>query len=300
MITMFENLIRFVAFAVLLSQQALYGIILGVVQGVSEWLPISSKTQIIIVATYLLKLTFNQAYAFGLFMEIGTIFAAIIYFRREVLSMINALLGKGTSDGVFLLKYVVVSTIFTGIVGGILYLYVNSLKGSYNLGLPMIVLGAVLLCDALFIRYSRSKYNKNTNRRTVSQLGFKDYVVVGALQGVAALPGVSRSGVTTSALLLLNVETDEAFRLSFIDMILATSGAIALTLVASRSAIASSIALIGAYGLLISIAVATVISLLLINFLLNIAKKSSIIYLISALGVIAILGGILTALYGVA
>jgi undecaprenyl-diphosphatase len=297
---MLENFARFVIFAVTLSQQALYGMILGIVQGVSEWLPISSKTQIIIVATYLLKLSFNQAYAFGLFMEIGTIFAAIIYFRREVLSIIKVLVGKGTSDGVFLFKYVLVSTIFTGIVGGILYLYVDSLKGSYNLGLPMMVLGTVLVCDALFIRYSRSKYSKNRNRRTVSQMGLKDYAVVGIAQGIAALPGVSRSGITTSALLLLNVETDEAFRLSFIDMILATSGAIVLTLAVSRSAVASGIASIGVYGLLISIAIATAISLLLIRFLLDMAKKSSIIYLISALGVIAILGGILTALYGVA
>jgi undecaprenyl-diphosphatase len=297
---MLGNLMRLVILSVTLSQQALYGIILGIVQGVSEWLPISSKTQIIIAATYLLKMSFNQAYAFGLFMEIGTIFAAIIYFRREVLSMLRVLVGKGTSDGISLFKYVLVSTIFTGMVGGVLYLYVDSLKGSYNLGLPMIALGAVLLCDAFFIRYSRSKYNKNKNRRTVSQMGLKDYAVVGIVQGVAALPGVSRSGVTTSALLLLNVETDEAFRLSFINMILATSGAIALTLVASRSSIASSVASIGTYGLIISIVVATAISLLLIRFLLGIAKKSSIVYLISALGIIAILGGILTALLGVA
>jgi undecaprenyl-diphosphatase len=298
---MLENFMRFVVLAVTLSQQALYGIILGVVQGVSEWLPISSKTQIIIAATYLIpNITFNQAYDFGLFMEIGTIFAAIIYFRREVLSMLKVLVGKGTSDGMFLFKYVLVSTIFTGIVGIPLYLSVNSLKGSYNPGLPMIILGVVLLCDAFFILYSRSKYNKNKNRRTVSQMGIKDYVVVGVAQGIAALPGVSRSGATTSALLLMNVETDEAFRLSFIDMILATAGAIALPLIANRSTVASVITSVGAYGILISIVVATVISLLLIRFLLSIAKKSSIIYLISALGMIAILGGILTALIGVA
>ena len=69
------------------------GIILGIVQGISEWLPISSKTQIIIASTYLIHLTFNQAYTFGLFMEIGTIFAAIIYFRKELYSLIKALIG---------------------------------------------------------------------------------------------------------------------------------------------------------------------------------------------------------------
>src|SRR5271157_901280 len=155
---MLENLIRFVTLAVVLSQQVLYGIVLGIVQGVSEWLPISSKTQIIIVSTYLLKFSFSQAYAFGLFMEIGTVFASVIYFRKEVVSMVRALLGKGGAEGKFLLRYVVVSTIVTGILGSALYLAVDSLQGTYNVGLPMIVVGLVLIGDALFIRYSRSKY----------------------------------------------------------------------------------------------------------------------------------------------
>ena len=283
--------------SVLLSWQVVYGIILGIVQGVSEWLPISSKTQIIIISTYLLKLNFSQAYAFGLFMEIGTVFAAIIYFRKEVLSLIKVLFG-GDPKSRPLFKFVLISTIFTGIIGGALYMVVDSLQGAYNIGLPMLVLGIILIGDALFIQYSRSKYRKNKNRKTVNQMTILDYAVVGIAQGISALPGVSRSGATTSALLLLDVETDEAFRLSFIDMILATIGAILLTIIVSRASIVSSIASIGVYGLLISIAVATLISLFFIGFLLNIAKKSSIVYLILTLGIIALVGGALTALYG--
>jgi len=297
---MLGKIMGLIVLSVTLSQQVLYGIALGVIQGISEWLPISSKTQIIIFSTYLLKMSFNDAYTFGLFMEIGTIFAAVIYFRKEVFSMMMALFGKGGAEGKFLLKYVVVSTIFTGIIGSIIYLYVDSLQGAYNIGLPMILLGFILIGDALFIKYSRSRYGKNKNRRTVSQMGFKDYIIIGVVQGIAALPGVSRSGATTSALLLLNVETDEAFRLSFINMILATSGAVLLTLIVSKASVYSSITAIGTYGLLISIVVATLISLFFIGFLLNIAKKSSIIYLISALGVIALVGGLLASLYGVA
>lgn len=295
---MLENIIYLLTLVISFSQQVAYGILLGIVQGVSEWLPISSKTQIIIVSTYLLKLTFSQAYAFGLFMEVGTVFAAIIYFRNEVLSIIKALFGRGSDGGKSLLKYVLISTIFTGIIGSMLYLVVDSLQGTYNIGLPMLVLGFILVGDAFFIKYSRSRYNKNKNRRTVRQMGFKDYAAVGIAQGIAALPGVSRSGVTTSVLLLLNVETDEAFRLSFINMILATGGAVILTIIVSTSSISSSIASIGVYGLLISIVVATLISLFFIGFLLNLAKKSSIVYLILALGIIALVGGALTALYG--
>jgi undecaprenyl-diphosphatase len=293
---MFQNLIHLLTLSVAISQQLVYGVILGIVQGVSEWLPISSKTQIIIASEYLFNFNFNQAYTFGLFMEIGTVFASIIYFRKEVVEMIRSLLGRGEQEGRSLLKFVIVSTIFTGILGSVLYLAVDSLQGTYSVGLPMIIVGVILIGDALFIKYSRSKYGSRKNRRTVEQLGLKDYAAVGIAQGIAALPGVSRSGATTSALLLLNVETDEAFRLSFIDMILATTGAILLTWFASRAAVSASIASIGLAGLAVSILVATAISLVLIRFLLGIAKKSSIVYLTAALGVIALLGGALVAL----
>jgi undecaprenyl-diphosphatase len=294
-----ENIVQLAVLAVTFSQQLLYGAILGIVQGISEWLPISSKTQIIIVATYLLKLSFNNAYAFGLFMEIGTILAAIIYFRNEVTSAVMALFGRGGKDGRLMLKYLVISTVFTGVIGCILYLFVDSLEGAYNLGLPMAILGLILIGDAILIRYSRSKHRKNPKAvtKTLSNMTAADCAIVGIVQGIAALPGVSRSGITTSALLLMGVKTDEAFRLSFISMILATTGAVALTLIASRASIASSVALIGTSGILVSIIVATAVSLVFMRFLLDMARRSSIVYLVLALGIIALVGGVLTGVY---
>src|SRR5271154_604614 len=113
---MFEFILKYFILFTVTSQQVIYGIILGVVQGISEWLPISSKTQILFVSTYLLGLNINEAYAFGLFMEIGTIFAAIIYFRKELWSLVNSLIGKGDKESRILLKYVVISTIATAII----------------------------------------------------------------------------------------------------------------------------------------------------------------------------------------
>lgn len=296
-----ELIIKYFTLFTITSQNVIYGVILGVVQGISEWLPISSKTQVLFVSTYLLGLNINEAYAFGLFMEIGTILAAVIYFRKELMNLIRTLMGHGDSEGKPLLKYVVISTITTGIIAAPIYLYlVDSLTGAYNLGIPMLIIGIVLIADALLIKYSRSKYSDDKNRKTLTQLGIKEYILVGIAQGIAALPGVSRSGATTSTLLLLNVEAKEAFRLSFIDMIFATGGAVVLTYVASKAQILSAIAVIGVSGLIIAIIVATVISLLLINFLLGIARKSSIIYLTAALGIIALIGGGLILFFNVA
>jgi undecaprenyl-diphosphatase len=269
---------------------------MGIIQGISEWLPISSKTQIIVSSTYLLNLTFQQAYTFGLFMEIGTLTAAIIYFRRELAQLIQVLLGSKDKRQRKLFAYVVVVTVITGVIGAPLYIITESIKGIESaraIGIPMIILGFILFADAVLITYSRKRRERGIVPRKLENLTIKDYILVGITQGVSALPGVSRSGITTSAMLLLNVEPDEAFRLSFVAGIFAAIAAFGLTLVATESNVATSVAGIGLTGLVIAIVVSTIISLLLIDFLIKVAGKQKITYLTAGLGIIAIVSGLL-------
>jgi undecaprenyl-diphosphatase len=278
--------------------QLLYSVIIGIIQGISYWIPISSKTQIIVSSTYLMKLTFQQAYTFGLFMEIGTIFAAVIYFRKELVGMLRVLLGSKNEASRSLLVYVVFVTLATGIVGAPLYIIADSVTG-IAIGIPMLLIGIVLIADAGIIRYSRKKREKGMNLRKLGSLTFKDYVLIGVSQGIAALPGVSRSGITTSAMLLMNVEPDEAFRLSFLAGIFASIGAFGLSLVATKSNVAVAIGGIGLAGLAVAIVVSTVVSLFLIDFLIKVAGKSKIVYLTAALGIIAVATGLLYLAFGI-
>lgn len=276
---------------------AFVSIILGIVQGISEWLPISSKTQVLVASTYLLHLNFQQAYSFGLFMEIGTLAAAVIYFRKELWNLVKVLLGSKVEMDKKLLIYVVVTTVITGLIGAPLYLIADSITG-LTVGIPMLLLGLVLLADALIIWHSRRK-QETANKRKFQDMGMKDYVLVGIAQGISALPGVSRSGITTSTMLLLNLEADEAFRLSFLIGIFATLAASALTLVASHNNITAAVSAIGLAGLAIAIVTSAIISLFLIDFLIKIAGKSKIVYLTAGLGVLAIGAGILYLALGV-
>jgi undecaprenyl-diphosphatase len=278
--------------------QLIYAAIIGIIQGISEWLPISSKTQIIVSSTYLLKLTFQQAYTFGLFMEIGTIIAAVLYFRKDLVEMLRVLLGSKNEIQRKLLVYVVVVTIVTGIIAAPLYLIADSISG-IAVGIPMLILGVILIGDAVLIRYSRKRRDKGLNSRKLENLTLRDYVAIGIVQGIAALPGVSRSGTTTSAMLLMNVEPDEAFRLSFLAGIFASIGAFGLTLVATRTNVTAAVAGIGLEGLIVAIIVSTVVSLFLIDFLIKVAGKSKIIYLITALGIIAMASGLLYLAIGI-
>ena len=170
--------------------QLLYSIIIGVIQGISEWLPISSKTQIMVSSNYLLSLTFQQAYTFGLFMEIGTLTAAIIYFREDLANLVQVLLGSKDETKRKLFFYTLVVSLVTGLIAVPLYLIADSITG-FVLGIPMLILGIVLIADAFFIRYSKKRIQKGTVLRKLDSLTVKDYLLIGILQGISALPGIA-------------------------------------------------------------------------------------------------------------
>jgi undecaprenyl-diphosphatase len=271
------------------------GVLLGVVQGISEWLPVSSKTQVLIVSSLFLGLSFNEGYALGLFLEVGSFFAATIYFRREVWLVLRSIAGRGTKEGVLLLKYLVVLTAITGVMGVAIYVSISSLNLGSAIGVPMIILGCILLLDGLLISISRSKY---TPRLTLETMSLKDLVAIGFAQGLAAFPGVSRSGVTVSSMLLLGTDAKDAFRLSFLALIPASLGATAVTLVFSRKEITGGIAALSPATVLVAIAVTAVVGLVTIRWLLRVASTERITTLVFALGVLAIVGGTLGILFG--
>lgn len=271
------------------------GIVLGLIQGISEWIPISSKTQILLASTFILGLGFSEGYVFGLFMEIGTIFAAIIYFRKEIYRVLIALIGKGTQEDVVLLKYMVVSTIITGIMGVPIYLFIINLIKGPVIGIPMSILGLILISDGIVIYFSRKSY---VPRKSLKDLTIKDFVIVGFAQGLAALPGVSRSGMTTSALLLLGVKPEEAFRLSFIELIPAALGAIGVTLIFSKHTVETTLHIISFEALGISIVVATIVSIFLISALLRFARSNRILLIVFTLGALALISGLVSSITG--
>ena len=262
----------------------LYSIILGVVQGVAEWLPISSKTQVLIVSQYLFAFPTAVAFALGLFMEVGSLGSASVYFRREIFSLL-----KDRK----LLAYLFVVTVVTGVVGVPLFvLSERLLQRSYNIGIPMIVLGAFLIFDAIYIRFSR----RSPKTGGLKDMSLKHYVAIGLAQGLAALPGVSRSGMTTSTMLFMGVEPKDAFRLSYLAYIPASLGAFGATLVFSRDEVTTAITTIDSGGIAIAIVTAGLVGLATISLLLRFAKKNNIYVVTLVLGILALAVGLLGAL----
>lgn len=261
----------------------LYAFIVGLVQGVSEWLPISSKTQVLFVSTILFGLPLNVAFAFGLFMEIGSLCSATFYFRREIVSLLHDRK---------LLVYLVVVTLVTGLEGIPLYLISDKLLSSaYNLGVPMMLLGAFLIGDSVYIRSSR----KTPRTGSLAKMGMKQYVIVGAAQGIAALPGVSRSGMTVSTLLFMGVNPEDAFKLSYLAYIPASIGGFLTTVVFSKAEVSTALANLDATGLAVAIGTAAVVGVLAISVLLRFAKRNDIYKVTLFLGGLAFAIGLLAA-----
>ena len=271
------------------------GVTLGVVQGVSEWLPVSSKTQVIIVSTLLFGLTFSQGYTLGLFLEFGTFFAAVVYFRKELVLVLKAIVGKGGPGGRLMLKYLLIVTVITGIMGIAIYKGVESLNLGSAVGAPMIILGVVLILDGLFIRYSRSHAMPH---KSLQDMKLKELVLIGFAQGLSAFPGVSRSGTTVSAMLVLGTDPKEAFRLSFLALIPASVGATLVTLLFSSSPVVTGTGVLSLPVIAVALVVTFIVGSVMIRWLLKVAAHERITTLVFALGILAILSGVLGIIFG--
>ncbi len=266
----------------------LYSIIIGLVQGISEWLPISSKTQVLFTSYVLLHFPLAVAYAFGLFMEIGSTGSATLYFRREVVAVFR--------DRI-LFKFVLIVTVVTAIIAVPLYVLAEKVLVSspYPLGIPMVILGIVLIADSLLIWRSRQKTAFKINN--VRDVSLRNMILIGIAQGLAALPGVSRSGDTVSTMLLLGVKPETAFRLSYLVYIPASIGAFLVSLIFTRAEVKVALGQLDIYGLALAIAIAFLTGLVVIRYLLRFAKNNTIYIVTLTLGIIAIVFGIIISFY---
>jgi undecaprenyl-diphosphatase len=189
-----------------------------------------------------------------------------------------------------------VVTVFTGLVGAPLYYLTDKVLSTspYNIGFPMVLLGLVLIGTGFYIRYSRTKPRLVVG---LEEMKVKNYIVIGIAQGIAALPGVSRSGMTVSTMLLMGVKPEQAFRLSYLAYIPASLGAFIVTLLLSKSQVDTAIQVVEPTGILIAIATSALIGIVVISYLLKFAKTSRIYIIDLVLGVVALIVGITATLF---
>lgn len=192
-------------------------IILGIIQGITEWLPISSEGFLLLVSSnFFGDVDVNLFIRQALFLHLGTFFAALIYFRKEVLELFKGAVNYRESDAGTkkFLRFLLITTIISGILGlAILnfFDFINIQKVPLTSTSINFLIGFVLIfTGVLQLKLSSAGYRKKLN------LNNNDGIFLGILQGLAVLPGLSRSGLTIFGLLFRNFDKTAALKFSFI------------------------------------------------------------------------------------
>lgn len=201
------------------SMTWLQAIVLGIVQGLTEFLPISSSGHLRIVSELFWQT--DAGASFTAVTQLGTEAAVLVYFARDigriVMAWFRGLRDPGARDHDYKMGwYVIVGTIPVGILG---FLFKDQVRtAARNLWLVATMLIVFALVIAAAEHYGRKK-------RPIEQLTLKDGVIMGSAQALALIPGVSRSGGTISAGLFLGLTREAAARYSFLLAIPAVTAA---------------------------------------------------------------------------
>ena len=265
--------------------QYLQIIILGIIQGIAEFLPISSSAHLIIARDVFGIGSFissNIDLTFDLALHFGTLLAIVIYFFKELWSLLINGLTKGvkTSDGK-LFWLIILATVPAAIVGVLFEDIFDEFfrKQIYLIAIALIVMGIIIY---LFDKKSKSN-------RTIKDIKVKDALTIGCAQIFALIPGFSRSGTTIAASRALGINREDSAKFSFYLSIPVVAGASLLSLIKGNNlAIISSNLVIFGLGLLISF----ITGLLCISFLLKYIKKhdfKAFMYYRIILGVIVLI-----------
>jgi undecaprenyl-diphosphatase len=204
----------------------LEALLLGVVQGLTEFLPISSSGHLILVP-WLQDYTFlrdNPDFnkTFDVALHIGTLIGVVYYFRRELWAMVQGFVrtvaARAIEDSEGRLAWVVIiGTIPAVIVGGLGEEWIDDNLGEpWMIALQLIFFGLLLgLADRL------------PQRRGVDDVTLRQGFFIGVAQAISLAPGTSRSGITITAARFLGLTRDAAARVSFLLLVPATAGAVA-------------------------------------------------------------------------
>lgn len=193
--------------------------IIGAVQGVLEWLPVSSSGQGMLLLINFLQANPQAAFSISIFLHLGTLLAVLAKYRDELLRL---LLNLRWPDP--LLRFLLATAIITGLVGLPLYALLKGFISDAQGMAANALVGALLIITGMALHFSRKKQGG----KKMEMVGYPEMAAAGVAQGIAILPGISRSGATIAALLMMGVEQQLALKLSFLMSIPAVLGALAL------------------------------------------------------------------------
>ena len=240
-------------------------IILGIIQGIAEFLPISSSAHLIIFRDLFgigSNIGEDIALSFDIALHLGTLIAIIIYFFKDFWSMFIKGITKGTKDKEGkLLWYIIIATIPAAIAG---LLFEDIIENAIRTNFILIAIALIAMGNIIFIVDKKFKAKK-----TIKSMSIKDAIIIGCSQAFALIPGFSRSGTTIATARVMNLKKEDAAKFSFYLSAPVVLGAVVIHLLKNGFSLIYANLSIFLVGVLVSF----IAGLLCIEFLLKYLKK---------------------------
>lgn len=194
----------------------LESIILGAVQGVAEWLPISSEAMVILVKHNFFSsgMDLSAMIDLALFLHLGTLLSVLVYFRKRVKGIVIDLLNFKAlpSFAKKELSFLALATLVSGVLGLVFLKLLEQHDTLFAHHVSVNIFVAVFLLITALLLFLSEQQKKESSK----ELSLKKAFITGIFQSCAALPGISRSGSTIAAMGLLGIEKKKALELSFL------------------------------------------------------------------------------------
>ncbi len=242
-------------------------IILGIIQGISEFLPISSSAHLIIFRNLFgigSSITKDMELSFDVALHFGTLLAIGIYFFKDFINMIVSGFTKGIKDKDGKIFWYIVCATIPAAIAGVLFEDVieNAIRNNF------IIIGSALIIMGIIIYLADKKYEQ---KKDVKSMNLKDAIIIGCSQVFALIPGFSRSGTTIATGRVLKLKRDEAAKFSFYLSAPVVLGAVVLQLLKDNTItlITSNLSIF-----IVGVLSSFIIGLFCISFLLKFLKKN--------------------------
>ena len=245
-----------------MESSLLFVIFMAVVQGIAEFLPISSSGHLALLGR-IFNFDAEANATLNIILHAGTLLSIVVYYFKELFAILKEkqfdLVGK-----------LIIATIPVGLVG----MLVKALKWDETLFNNLYIVGAGFIATATLLFFCRGK----DNGKEIKELTYKQSFLIGLAQSIAVLPGVSRSGSTISSGLKLGLNRADAARFSFLMAIPAIGGVVAVKLFMLLKKGELTLNSLGISDLVIGFTVSAAVGYFALALLLRILKRGNFIY----------------------
>lgn len=266
-------------------------LIIAILQGLFEWLPVSSSGQTMIISTNFFGISPEDAFSLAIWLHLGTALAVLVKLRVDFISILKTLTCNSSNlEGIAIKKrnWLIYSTLGTGITAIPLYfifkmIFLDVFTAFQGDILTLFVSGFLIITGIIIIYTRKIRSNISLAEGSKNKVR-KDSFISGLIQGSSILPGISRSGVTVGVILLKKYDQDDALKLSFLMSVPVAFASILVDIIFGEGSIFGTLDL---FTIIVTTLVSFLTGYLTIEFLLRIAQKTSFGYFCIFYGIVA-------------